>query len=186
MEEEVWASSSEDEDDGLPRWMEGDSLAPFLGTPGAVLEKALAFAELGEDDTVMDLGCGDGRLVIWAVLQGARRGIGVDIDEALVTKAARNARKRGVAEKVDIFIGDLTAPDARVSNALQAATLITTYLLPEALEVVEPLLVAQLRRPGMRLLTLGWPPPSLTPLKTTTLDLSPGCGMDAFYYSSLT
>ena len=62
-----WVDDDDDDDgDGLPTWVEGDSLAPYLGTPAAFLDGALGLAGVGPGDVVCDVGCGDGRLAtVW-------------------------------------------------------------------------------------------------------------------------
>lgn len=169
------------DDDPLPSWLEGDSLAPYVATPGTLLRDAFDFAELKSSDVVLDLGSGDGRLPIAAVLCGASRGIGVEIDPELVTRALQNVASRQL-QNVEIFTGDLCEPSPVIRSAFDDATLITAYLLPEALGKLDSILRRHLSRKG-RLLTLGWPPPDfLVPAKTTTLGETTGAGMDAFYF----
>jgi len=166
--------------------MEGDSLAPYVATEGGLLDAALAFAELTPEDVVCDLGSGDGRLPIWAVVRGAKGGVGVEVDGALVAKAKENAQARRVAERVRILRGDLSDPDAEVLDAIDGATLVTAYLLPEGLAQISPLLSRHLAKPGARLLTLGWPPPkdAFRPTKVSTLGESTGAGTDAYLFLS--
>ncbi len=77
-----------------------DWRAPFITTPDDVVERMLALAGTGADDFVMDLGSGDGRIVIAAAKQFGARGLGVDIDARLVAQSRENARRAGVAERV--------------------------------------------------------------------------------------
>ena len=71
----------EEEDNPLPGWVEGDSLAPYVGSDPSMLSEALTYAWLTPLDVVCDVGCGDGRFVTTAVQKlGAERGYGLDID----------------------------------------------------------------------------------------------------------
>jgi SAM-dependent methyltransferase len=75
-----------------------ESLAPFVPTPMDVVVRMLTLAEVGPDDVVYDLGCGDGRIVIVAAQQFGARGVGVDIDERAGRAGAHqrpHGRRRG-------------------------------------------------------------------------------------------
>src|SRR5262249_30650639 len=66
----------------------------YVPTPNEVVEAMLKLAQVGKDDVVYDLGCGDGRLVITAVEKfQARRGVGVDIDPERIKDSNANAQK---------------------------------------------------------------------------------------------
>src|SRR5215207_1935913 len=87
----------------------GDVL--FWVTPDARVRGMLELAKVGPGDTVYDLGCGDGRIVIAAARDFGARGIGVEIDPVLVREARENARKAGVADKVEIRQGNMFEVD---------------------------------------------------------------------------
>jgi SAM-dependent methyltransferase len=97
----------------------------FVPTPEPVVEAMLDLAQVGPDDVVFDLGCGDGRIVIAAARRGARQAFGVDIDPDRIAEARVNARKAKVEDKVVFIEGDLFQQD------LATATVITLYLLPQ-------------------------------------------------------
>lgn len=157
-----------DEDQFFLPWLEGDSLAPFVGTPGSLLDAALTLAGVTSDDVIVDVGSGDGRIPIWAVGRfGARQGVGIEVDPKLTARAEHNAQSRGVS-RVRFVTADVTSDDEAVTRALSDATLLTMFLLPEALVVVAPLLEAHLKRRG-RALCLGWPPKGLVPVAQKTL-----------------
>ena len=141
--------------------------APYVSTPESVAYQMLALAEVGPADFVVDLGSGDGRLVIGAVLQyHARGGFGVDIDPALVKLANDNARKARVADRVHFYEEDLFSTD------LREATVVTVYLLPAAMERLERKLGAELKA-GTRVVVEDYPFPTWRPariLDTETLD----------------
>jgi putative methylase len=69
--------------------------------------------------TVVDLGCGTGRLAIGAALLGAREATGVDIDRVAVTVAQKNAEKMGVREKTRWIVADIDAVQGFFHAVLQ-------------------------------------------------------------------
>lgn len=97
----------------------------FVPTPMPVLNKMLEYADITPEDVVLDLGCGDGRLVIQAAKRFGCRGRGYDIDPELVETCKRNARQEGVEELVEFHVQDIYELD------IHDATVITLYLLPE-------------------------------------------------------
>jgi len=119
-------------------------LAPFVVTPPDVVERMLRLAAVTSDDTVYDLGSGDGRIVIAAAKAFGARGVGIDIDPALVDQARANAAAAGVADRVIFRVEDAMTTD--VSNA----TVVTLYLLAASNVRLRPHLQAQLR-PGSRI-----------------------------------
>jgi precorrin-6B methylase 2 len=96
----------------------------FVPTSNAVMDAMFRLAQVTRDDVVYDLGSGDGRIVIAAARRLGARGVGVEIDPALVRKAEQNARKAGVADKVRFVQADLFAAD------LSEATVVMLYLSP--------------------------------------------------------
>jgi len=100
--------------------------APYVPTAPSVVERMLEIAKVGPDDFVIDLGSGDGRIVITAARKHGARGFGVEIDPQLVTQANANARSAGVSDRVSFREGDLFATD------LSEATVVTIYLLKRA------------------------------------------------------
>jgi SAM-dependent methyltransferase len=138
--------------------------APFVPTPTSIVDDMLTLASVGRDDFVVDLGSGDGRLVITAVTKyHARGGFGVDIDPALVKLANENAVKAGVADRVRFYERDLFTAD------LKDATVVTVYLLPAAMAKVEKKLRAELK-PGARVVTHDYPFPTWTPKRHIELE----------------
>ena len=127
------------------------AVAPFAATPMAVVDEMLALAAVGPSDYVVDLGSGDGRLVIAAVKKfGARGGFGVDIDASLVDYANRKAAEDGVADRVKFHVRDLFVTD------VAKATVVTIYLLPIAMDRLERKLAAELA-PGTRVVSHDYP-----------------------------
>jgi len=175
----------DESDDGLPKWIAGDSLAPFVGTPAEYLAEIFAFANLSPSDVVVDVGSGDGRIPISAVAEfGCKSAFGIELESKLVSTARSHALNRGVAHRVRFVQGDCLDASAKdVQGALEEATLLIMYLLPEALAAVRPLIQSHLLR-GRRLLTIGWAPKGIVPARTFCCGQQTGCGCDAFLFQS--
>ena len=118
---------------------------PFVVSPDSVTLAMLQAAKVTNEDYVLDLGSGDGRIVILAAKRFGARGLGIEINPQLVEKSRENARKAGVASRVSFREQDLFATD------LRPASVITLYLLPEVNMQLRPKLL-QLR-PGTRIVS---------------------------------
>ena len=125
---------------------EADRVAPYAVTPEAVVTAMLEVAGVRPGDTVVDLGSGDGRLVIAAAKEFGARGYGVDIDPVLVAYARRKAEEAGVAERAQFHQRDLFKTD------IADASVVTIYLLPTIMDRVAAKLAAELA-PGTRVVT---------------------------------
>jgi hypothetical protein len=119
---------------------------PFVPTPAKVVDAMLAIAKVGANDFLIDLGSGDGRIVIAAAKRFGTRGFGVDIDGALVSQAEREARRQGVSDKVAFYARNLFITDIR------KATVITMYLFPQVNMRLRPRLLTELK-PGTRIVS---------------------------------
>jgi len=118
---------------------------PYVQTPQVVVDAMLETAAVTKYDYVIDLGSGDGRMVITAAKKIGARGFGVDLDKRLVTLANNNARKAGVADRAKFYARDLFETD------LSPATVITIYLLPEVNLMARAKLLAL--EPGTRIVS---------------------------------
>ncbi len=128
---------------------------PYVQTPQVVVDAMLETAKVTKNDYVIDLGSGDGRMVITAAKKIGARGFGVDLDKRLVQLANANARKAGVADRAKFYARDLFVTD------LSPASVITIYLLPEVNLMARGKLLAL--EPGTRIVShdygIGdWPP----------------------------
>jgi hypothetical protein len=121
-----------------------DSLGPFLSTPDELVRPLLDFGGIGPDDLVVDIGCGDGRIVVAAAEHARCRAVGVERSSDLAERARRRAADHGVADLVGIVEGDgLTA-------AVDDATLVVMFLsIRVVADLVPPMLDGL--RPGARL-----------------------------------
>ncbi|HEX7218972.1 MAG TPA: class I SAM-dependent methyltransferase [Burkholderiales bacterium] len=131
---------------------------PYVPTPHAVVDKMLEVAQVGPNDVVYDLGCGDGRIVIAAAKKGAR-GVGIDIDEQRIREARSNAAAAGVADRVQFRQEDLFKTDFR------EATVVTMYLLTSVNMRLRPRLLAELK-PGTRIVSHAFDLGDWKPLET--------------------
>lgn len=121
-----------------------DVPTPYIPSTRGNTDEMLRLAGVTPNDVVYDLGSGDGRIVIAAARDYGARGVGVDIDAALVRESTENARKAGVSERVTFRASDIFAVD------LREATVVTMYLLSGLVAKLEPKLLAELR-PGTRI-----------------------------------
>jgi 16S rRNA G966 N2-methylase RsmD len=143
---------------------EGVAGAPYVPTPNAIADRLLTLAKVGPKDYVIDLGSGDGRLVIAAVsTYNARGGMGIEIDRELVKQANDNAQRAGVGNRVQFVAGDLFDAD------VGPATVVTLYLLPSMLGDVGKKLRKELRS-GTRVVSHDYPLPSWDPVDVVTFD----------------
>lgn len=125
---------------GLP-----GQVAPFVVMDERDVKAALALAKVGRGDRLIDLGSGDGRIVIAAARRGAEA-LGIELDPSLVMKARRAAAKAGVEKRARFIEGDLFAQD------LSTATVVTLYLFPDANLALRPKLLRELK-PGTRIVS---------------------------------
>lgn len=130
--------------------------APFITTPGDVVERMLQLARAGPDDLVLDLGSGDGRIVIAAAQKFGARGLGIELDRRLVEVSRENARRAQVADRVAFQHGDVLVSD------ISRANVVTVYLLPDLMWQLQPRFVNELK-PGTRIVShsfgmAGWKP----------------------------
>jgi hypothetical protein len=119
---------------------------PYVPTPQAVVDAMLDIAGVGPGDFVIDLGSGDGRIVLTGATRNKASGMGVDIDGELVDLANASAQRLGVADRVRFQRQDALAAD------LSRATVLTLYLLPGMMERLRPKLLKELR-PGARIVS---------------------------------
>jgi SAM-dependent methyltransferase len=118
---------------------------PFVPTPYETVEEMLKLADVGPGDYVIDLGSGDGRIVIAAAKRGAY-GHGIDIDPKRISEAKKNASKAGMENRVLFMEGNLFETD------FSRASVITMYLLNSVNMKLRPNLLKNLR-PGTRIVS---------------------------------
>lgn len=135
---------------------------PFIVTPDHVTVAMLELAGVRADDFVLDLGSGDGRIVITAARRFGARGMGVEIVPELVARSRENARRAGVAARADFRVQDLFQTD------LSVASVITMYLLPEFNLQLRPALLKL--APGTRIVSHDWDMGDWHPVRTIEVE----------------
>src|SRR5690606_15088341 len=100
---------------------EGRGDVVYVPTPQIVDDTMLEMAKVSSRDYLIDLGSGDGRIVLTAASKFGSSGFGVDLDTDLLKLANQNARKAGVPDKVHFVEENLFMTD------LSRATVITSY-----------------------------------------------------------
>lgn len=128
---------------------------PFITTPQGVVERMLELAAAGPGDLVVDLGSGDGRIVIAAARRFGAQALGIELDAGLVQASRENAKRAGVADRARFVQGDVLTAD------FSAASVVTLYLLPGLLDRLQPRFIGELK-PGTRIVShafrmTGWP-----------------------------
>lgn len=116
---------------------------PYVPTPQVVVDQMLRFANVRADDFVVDLGSGDGVIVLTAARELKARGFGVDIDPDLVKLSNKEAQRLGIADRAAFYVQDVFKAD------LSKATVITLYLLPGMMINLRPKIYLE-SRPGTR------------------------------------
>jgi hypothetical protein len=135
---------------------------PFVVSPDSVTLAMLQTAKVTNEDYVIDLGSGDGRIVILAAKRFGARGLGIEINPELVAKSRENARNAGVDSRVSFREQDLFKTD------LSPASVVTLYLLPEVNMQLRPKLLAL--RPGTRVVSHDFDMEDWEPDKTLTVE----------------
>lgn len=117
---------------------------PFVPSHADVLRSMFDLTKATKSDYVIDLGSGDGRIVIAAAKWLGAEGFGVDLNAKLVAIANKRAKEQGVADRAKFYVRDLFATD------ISKATLVTMYLLPDIVLQLRPKLLSTLK-PGTRI-----------------------------------
>lgn len=140
-----------------------DEEVPFITTPDRVTLAMLQLAGVGPADTLVDLGSGDGRIVITAARRFGARGLGVDLVPDLVARSLASAQQAGVADRVTFRVQDLFDTD------LTGFSVVTMYLLPEVNLKLRPRLLAL--PAGTRIVSHDWDMADWPADRTLTLDV---------------
>jgi SAM-dependent methyltransferase len=138
---------------------------PFITTPDNVTLAMLEIAGVKRGEHVIDLGSGDGRIVITAARRFGATGLGVEIVPDLVLRSRENAKKAGVAERVEFREQDLFDP--KLDADLARAQVITMYLLPDVNLKLRPRL--QALKKGTRIVSHDWDMGDWLPDRTITV-----------------
>ena len=137
---------------------------PYVPSPQSVVADMLKVAEVGPADFVVDLGSGDGRIVLTAAKVFGAQGFGVEIKDELVQRSNEAARREGLAERVKFIKQDLFKTD------ISQATVLTMYLLPDTVNMLKDKFLAELK-PGTRIISHDYPLSGWIPEKYVQMDL---------------
>jgi hypothetical protein len=137
---------------------------PYVPSPQSVVSDMLRYAEVTSRDFLIDLGSGDGRIVLTAAKVFGARGFGVEIKEDLVKRANQAAKKEGIADRVKFLKQDLFKTD------ISQATVITMYLLTDTVNLLKDKFMSELR-PGTRIVSHDYPLTGWIPEKYVQMDL---------------
>jgi ribosomal protein L11 methylase PrmA len=143
----------------------------FVPTPEAVVEAMLQVANVTKNDTVYDLGCGDGRIPVTAAKKYGARGFCFDIDPQRIKEANENVAKNNVGSLVKVIEGDLFEQD------LSGASVVTLYLLPSLNVKLMPKLMKELK-PGTRIVSHAFDMGDWKPEKELDVD-----GRKVYYWT---
>ena len=142
---------------------EKDNLAPYLGSSWEVIDNVFDMCNISYDSKVLDLGAGDGRVLIRAVQRGARLAVGYELNKS-VYELGRSQVK--AFDNIELINGD-----CRSIKNISNFNVITLFLLPEGLKMIEPFLSANLHDNNdvtttttttttTTVVSLGWPIPN--------------------------
>lgn len=140
----------------LPSTIQTKNLAPYVPSPQSIVDRMLELAGTHAGETVYDLGCGDGRVVVTAAQKFRAKAVGVEISQRMVKEANENIKRAGVEDRASIIHGDLMDVD------LSPANVVVLYLLRDSNDLVRPKLEKTLK-PGTRVVShdyeiRGWKP----------------------------
>jgi Methyltransferase domain len=132
------------------------SKLPYVPTPQIVVDEMLKLAGVTAKDFVIDLGSGDGRVILTAARNFKAQGLGVDIDKTLVAFSNKQAKVDGLEDRAKFIEQDMFKAD------ISKATVVALYVLPDFMEKLRPKLVSELK-PGTRIVAhdyymSGWYP----------------------------
>lgn len=127
-------------------------VAPYVATPQRVVDRMLELAELKPAETLFDLGCGDGRILITAVQKYRAKAVGVEISDKLAQEATDIIARMGLQNDAKVIHGDLMTAD------LTGADVVTVYLMTQVNEKLKPRFEKFLK-PGARVVSHDYPIP---------------------------
>ena len=154
------SASAQEAEPYTPKLNQPGKDVQWVPTPEALVEKMLDMATLGPRDLLVDLGSGDGVLVIAAAQRGARAR-GIEYDPRLVEFARKRASAAGLSARARFVRGDVFKTD------FSDATVVTTFLLPSMNLRLQSTFLAM--RPGTRIVANTFGIGDWTPDQTATI-----------------
>jgi uncharacterized protein (TIGR03000 family) len=119
----------------------------WVPTPDDIVEEMLKLGKVGKDDVVYEPGPGDGRVLIASIKKGAKKAVGIEIDEKKADEAKENVKKAKLEKEVTIIVGD-----ALKDRDYSEATVVMLYMGNEFNNLLRPVLEKQLK-PGTRIVS---------------------------------
>jgi len=144
-----------------PRY--SNKLAPYVSSPVRVVDRMLQMAQIKPGETLYDLGCGDGRILIAAVQKYKVKAVGVEISPKLAAKATASIQKAGLEARASVIPGDLLSVD------FTGADVVAIYLSTQLNAELRPLLERYLK-PGARVVSHDYAIPGWKPSKVEKTD----------------
>ena len=138
--------------------------APYVVAPEHAVDKMLAMANLKPGETLYDLGCGDGNILLAAAKHYKVKAVGIEISEQLAERAVERVRQAGLQKRVTVIHQNFMRAD------LSDANVVTLYLETTANDTLRPNLERYLK-PKTRVVSYDYPIPGWKPIETTD---SPG------------
>lgn len=168
---DAWTAQSQCDtvEDWLSQWATADDwssmashqnlVVPYVPTPISSVRRMLEMLQLQEQDVLLDLGSGDGRIAIQACLATPGvQSVGVELDEDLLAQSAELALQSGLSPAVCSFVGEDFLQEDLLGKLGILPTVITLYALPKFLKKLTPLLIRVLTQCGGRAVaTVQWP-----------------------------
>ncbi len=140
-----------------------NKLAPYVASPARVIDRMLDLANIRPGETVFDLGCGDGRILIAAVEKYKAKAVGIEISPKLAAEARTHIKKAGLTGSAQVIQGDLLQAD------LSGADVVTIYLTTSLNSELRPRLEKFLK-PGARVVSHDYAVPGWKPTQTVQAD----------------
>ncbi len=140
-----------------------NKLAPYVASPAKVVDVMLELANIRPGETVYDLGCGDGRILIEAAQKYQAKAVGIEISPKIADEARTKVKKAGLAQKVQVIQGDLLQAD------LTGADVVTIYLATSLNEELRPRMEKFLK-PGARVVSHDYAVPGWKPTQVVQAD----------------
>lgn len=137
-----------------PRYV--NKLAPYVTSPVRIVDRMLELAHLKPGETLYDLGCGDGRILIAAAEKYKVKAVGVEISPKLVAEAKANIESAGLTDQASVIRGDLLETD------LSDADVVTIYLATSSNQKLRPRLERFLKA-GARVISHDYAVPGWKP-----------------------
>ncbi|CAM9606222.1 unnamed protein product [Ectocarpus fasciculatus] len=143
-------------DEAIERELEGAPwLSPFLPSSPDAMSSFVQMTGLSAGDVVLDVGCGDGRVLVTMAKVLGCRGIGIDVSQACISSAEDIGRAEGVSELLSWHCTDATRPGVLDELGLSVTTVVFLYAYPTLLAQLGVLLT-RLRKGGARVFTLQY------------------------------